>query len=421
VERNTFLFHKEKWTIYRIFMTKMMDTKKHKTMNKYLYNLKYIVLGTIISLTSCVNDDLPNVGDLEDPSSPTPFYNTTDVTSSEFNCEDVELWVNYDYNFQAGSNLAVNGIYYQWEVTPSEGITLINKDLPILKLSIEAELATTVAIEEAIAKLEFKIPCESNADKVIVYEAEIVALEIELADAEEALSEETLQNVADYETQIENLEDATLEDQELIFSFPTPGIYTVALTVTDNLGKSATTEKLVTINQAVPTIAVPEIGEPGFEDNSLFDGTGDGRDSWRAPSSSAWGSVFQINTKTLGTLPEGTQAAKFPADGTRALYQEIEVTPGATYVLTYFSAFNMNAYGEMKVSILKPGTASHDEAQLEENIVASRTDDSIDRVVNVFKKHAITFEAGENESVIIYARNSGDESRLDSFAIVVKQ
>jgi hypothetical protein len=81
----------------------------------------------------------------------------------------------------------------------------------------------------------------------------------------------------------------------------------------------------------------------------------------------------------------------------------------------------MDNLGEITISILKPTTDSYDEAQLAENIVASRTDNSIGRVADVFKKHAITFEAGENESVIIYGRNSGDESRLDSFDIIVKQ
>ena len=91
----------------------MMDTKKHIIMKKYLFNLKYIVLGTLVSLTSCVSDDLPDVGDLEDFTGPTPFYNLTDVTSSEFDCNDVELWANYEFNFQAGSNLAVNGTQYR--------------------------------------------------------------------------------------------------------------------------------------------------------------------------------------------------------------------------------------------------------------------------------------------------------------------
>ncbi len=400
-------------------------------MNTYLYKLKYIVLGMFVSLASCVSDDLADVGDLEDITGPTPFYNYTEITSSEFDCNDVEIWAKYEFNFEAGSNLAVNGTGYEWSVTPSEGVTLINSELPILEQSIEAELATIVALEEKIADLEFKIPCETDQDKIDVMEAEIAALEVELAAAEAALSEETLQNVADLESQIAALAAATLNDQELIFSFPGPGEYTIGLTVTDNLGKSDYTEKLITVNQAVPTIPVPEISEPSFEDNSLFDGTGDGRDSWRAPSNDVWSplgggtTVIQINTDSdpvnTPNLPDGVQAAKFPAGGDRVAYQEIEVTPGATYVMTYFTAFEEDSYGEMKVSILTPNTSSYAEAQLEANIIASRTDNNVGRVDNVFKKHAITFEAGENETVIIFATNSGVESRLDAFEISVKQ
>lgn len=400
-----------------------MDTKNRIIMNKFLFNIRYIVLVAFVSLTSCVDRDLAGIGDLPDITGPTPFYTVTDITTSEFDCEDVELWAKYQFNFEAGSNLAVNGIYYDWTISPAEGVVLINKDIPILEQTIEAELASVIAIESQIEKLEFKIPCETDAAKVAVMEAQIAAYEIELAAAEAALTDETLQNVADLEAQIEALPAATLQDQELIFEFPNPGTYTVSLTVTDNLGKSDIVEKAITVNQAVPTIPVPEIGEPGFEDGTLFDGTGDGRDSWRAPSSTLWGSVFQINTKTAGTLPEGTQASKFPADGTRTGYQEIEVTPGATYVLTYFGGFGEdidNAFGDYTVGIISTDATTIEEARLEDNIIASRTDSNVGRVKNVFKKHAITFEAGENESVILLLTNTGVETRFDAFEISVK-
>ncbi|WP_421150020.1 hypothetical protein [Seonamhaeicola sp. NFXS20] len=402
-------------------------------MKRYLLNIKSIALVAFISIASCVSDDLADVGDLEDITGPTPFYNVTDVSSSEFNCEDVELWAKYEYNFQAGSNLAVNGTQYQWAITDINGntvddINLVNPDLKVLEQLIDAELASVVAIEEDIADLEFKIPCEDDPNKVAVMEAEIEALEAQLIAAEDGLSDETILNVAAYEAQIAALEPATLQDQELIIEFPEPGDYIVYLTVTDNLGKFDTTEKIVTVTQAVPTIPVPEIAEPSFEDNSLFDGTGDGRDSWRVPSNDAWSpvgggtTVIQINSKSEeGILPDGVQAAKFPSTGERVAYQEIEVTPGAEYVITYFSAFNLDAEGQMTVSILTPNTSSYAEAQLEANILATRTDTNEGRTVDVFKQHALTFEAGENESVIIFATNSGDEARLDAFSITVKQ
>ena len=405
-------------------------------MKRYLSNIKWIALVTFVSLASCISDDLAGVGDLEDITGPTPFYNFSEVTTSEFDCEDIELWAKYEFNFQAGSNLAVNGTMYDWVVLDSDGnainnINLVNPDKKILELLIDAELASVVALEEDIADIEFKIPCEDDPAKVTVLEAELVSLEVALAAAVSGLSDEVLQNVANLEAQIAALPAATLQDQELIIEFPEPGIYKVGLTVTDNLGKSDNTETLITVNQAIPTIPTPEIAEPSFEDNSLFDGTGDGRDSWRAPSNSAWSplgggtTVIQINTDTNPVdppnLPDGVQAAKFPADGARVAYQEIEVTPGATYVMTYFSAFEENAFGDMKVSILAPTTSTYAEAQLEENIIATRTDTNVGRIDNVFKQHAITFEAGDNESVIIFATNSGVESRLDAFAITVKQ
>ncbi|WP_231494718.1 PKD domain-containing protein [Polaribacter sp. Hel_I_88] len=396
-------------------------------MKKHIKNLKYIVLVVLVSLTSCLDDSLPNVGDLPDFTNPTPFYNVEDVSTSSFDCNDVEISANYDFNFQAGSNLAVNGTQYQWAVTPSDGVTFINKDLPILKQAIQGELATVVAIENEIAKLEFKLPCETNAARIAVLESQIAGLKADLQTANNNLSETTLQNVANLEAQIAALPAATLQDRELIFSFPKPDVYTVSLTVTDDLGKSETTEKLITVNQAVPTIAIPEIGEASFEDGSLFDGTGDGRDSWRSPSSSRWGSVFQINTDSNGRgegndLPDGVQAAKFPADGTRTGYQEIALTPGATYVLTYFTTFDgLNTFGDLTVAIVSTNANSLDEARLAVNTIASRTDNNVGRVDNVFKKHALTFEAGTNESAIILITNTGVESRLDAFEIIVKQ
>jgi len=175
------------------------------------------MLVMVISLTSCLDDSLPNIGDLPDFTNPTPFYNVEDVSSSEFDCNDVEISANYDFNFQAGSNLAVNGTQNQWSVSPSDGVTFINKDLPILEQAIKGELATVVALEDAIAKLEFKLPCETNPAKADVLEAQIAGLKIDLQAANDNLSETTLQNVANLEAQIAALPAASLQDRELIF------------------------------------------------------------------------------------------------------------------------------------------------------------------------------------------------------------
>ena len=103
--------------------------------------LRLSVLTGLFLLTGCVSDDLANVGDLEDITGPTPFFNFSEITFAEFDCEENELSSNYQFNFQAGSNLAVNGTMYQWVVTDNSGgsvdIDLINKDLPILQQQID--------------------------------------------------------------------------------------------------------------------------------------------------------------------------------------------------------------------------------------------------------------------------------------------
>ena len=397
-------------------------------MKKRFIKKRYLIVISSVFFTSCVSDDLPDIGDSIDLTAPTPFYNITDITTSQFDCNDMELSVDYNINFQAGSNLAVNGTQYEWSVEPFEGVTLLNKDIPIIERSIDGELASVIAIEEQIEALELRIPCEENADRISSFEAQITSLEQALVDAEASISEESRAIVADLEAQITMLPAATLQDRELIFSFPGPGDYLVSLTVTDNLGKSESTERTISVIPAVPTIPVPEIAEASFEDNSIFDGSGDGRDSWRTPSNDDWSpvgagtTVIQINTTSVeGRLPDGFQSAKFPADGTRVAYQEIDVTPGAEYVLTYFSEFQEESFGDITVSILNPETSTFTEAQMAANIIASRTDNNVGRVADVFRQHAIPFEAGDNESIIIFVTNSGVESRLDAFAITVQQ
>ena len=394
---------------------------------KKIFN-RFVFLGIVITFASCVSDDLPVEGDLEDFTGPTPFFNFTNMTSAEFNCEEVELSVDYDILFTAGSNLAVNGTQYFWSVEPAEGVSLINSQTPILERLMNAELVTVLELEEDIVDLQTRIPCEEDPARVEVFMTQITDLEMQLEEARAALTDEALQNIADLENQLAILPPATLEDQELIFNFPSPGSYTVSLTVMDNLGKSNITTSEVVVVQAIPRIPVPEIQEAGFEDGSLFDGTGDGRDSWRSPSIAAWSpngggtTVLQINGNSEeGTVPEGLQAAKMPADGGRVLYQEIEVTPGAEYVLTYFVEFDAAALGDQTVSILAPNTSSYAESLLPENILGSRTDNNSSTIDGIFQQRSISFAAGENESVIIYATNTGVETRMDAFAITVRQ
>jgi PKD repeat protein len=188
------------------------------------------------------------------------------------------------------------------------------------------------------------------------------------------------------------------------------GTYTVTLTASDKLGVSSTYSMTIeVVKPAAPVILLPTILEAGFEDYSLPDGTGDGRDSWRTPL----GEIMQI---TSSPVYEGSQAAKFPSDGTRIAYQELEVSPNADYVLTYYYTMKTSPVGSLTVSVL--GGALTDLANAASQTIASfkgtdQTDDS------TYVQVDLPFNSGNNTIVAIYVTNEGVESRLDSFSIRV--
>ena len=113
---------------------------------------------------------------------------------------------------------------------------------------------------------------------------------------------------------------------------------------------------------------------------------------------------------------EGSQAAKFPSDGTRIAYQELEVSPNADYVLTYYYTIKTSPVGSITVSVL--GGALTDRANAASQTIASfkgtdQTDDS------TYVQVDLPFNSGNNTIVAIYVTNEGAESRLDSFSIRV--
>jgi PKD repeat protein len=188
------------------------------------------------------------------------------------------------------------------------------------------------------------------------------------------------------------------------------GTYTVTLTASDKLGVSSTYSSTITVvKPPKPVVLLPTILEAGFEDYDLPDGTGDGRDSWRT----SLGEIMQI---TSSPVYEGSQAAKFPSDGTRIAYQELEVSPNADYVLTYYYTIKTSPVGSITVSVL--GGALTDRANAASQTIASfkgsdQTDDS------TYVQVDLPFNSGNNTIVSIYVTNEGAESRLDSFSIRV--
>ncbi|MFA9371907.1 MAG: PKD domain-containing protein [Labilibaculum antarcticum] len=189
------------------------------------------------------------------------------------------------------------------------------------------------------------------------------------------------------------------------------GTYTVTLTASDKLGVTSSHSETFEINEPEePEAIVPVILEPSFEDLSLPDLTGDGRDSWRCD----FGEVMQI---TSSPVYDGSQAAKFPSAGDRTAYQDgIAVTPNTDYILTYYYTMKDNATGSLTVRILG-GTISAlseaDAVKLGENIGTDNSDS------NTYVKVSIPFNTGTNGTVAVLITNEDNECRVDLFEIEI--
>ena len=151
---------------------------------------------------------------------------------------------------------------------------------------------------------------------------------------------------------------------------------------------------------------IPDILEAGFEDNSLPDGTGDGRDSWRNDV----GGVVQITTNPVH---EGLQSGKLPFGGDRVAMQEIAVTPGSDYELTFHYTM-ASSPGTLTVSVLDEFITSA--SQLADATIATvdLTDNSSP---NTYVEVTLSFNSGDHSAVTIYLGNTGSDCRFDSFTI----
>lgn len=190
------------------------------------------------------------------------------------------------------------------------------------------------------------------------------------------------------------------------------GTFTVTLTSSDKLGvTSSYSETIQVVEPEEPEAIVPVILEGSFEDLSLPDGTGDGRDSWRCD----FGEVMQI---TSSPVHDGSQAAKFPSAGDRTAYQdEIEVSPNTDYILTYYYTMKDGA-GSLTVRVLG-GTISDlseaDAVKLGEHVGTDTSD------ANTYVKVSIPFNTGTNGTVAVLITNEGVECRADLFEMEIAQ
>ncbi len=198
----------------------------------------------------------------------------------------------------------------------------------------------------------------------------------------------------------------TLASENINLEFPGEGTFDVTLTSSDKLGKtSSVTKSIEVIMPEIPMVPVPEILEGGFDMGN------DSRDPWR---NGDLGGVIQI---TSSPVQSGSNAAKFPSDGSRIAYQEIDVTPNVDYTLTYYYTLKTSPEGSIRVAILG-GEGFTDPAAAEAAIIASDTGND-QSSSSSYVQVDLKFNSGSNSKVAIYVTNEGAEARVDSFSIAV--
>ena len=190
------------------------------------------------------------------------------------------------------------------------------------------------------------------------------------------------------------------------------GTYPVTLTASDGRGES----DMITIEvMVVEGPFQPIIVEPGFEDNTLPDGSGDGRDSWRK---SELGGVIQI---TSSPVTFGDQGAKLPPEQDRIGYQEITVEPNTNYDLRFwYTMLDGSSDPWVTVSIIgvtQFGPITTPQEALDGNIASVTVNDTSNP--DEYLEQKLSFNSGDNNVVAIYFYNGPVEARLDEFSIEV--
>ena len=51
--------------------------------------IKYLLIVFPVIMLSCQDDDLADVGDLQDETSPTPFFSSSSLVEGTFDCEEI--------------------------------------------------------------------------------------------------------------------------------------------------------------------------------------------------------------------------------------------------------------------------------------------------------------------------------------------
>jgi PKD repeat protein len=187
------------------------------------------------------------------------------------------------------------------------------------------------------------------------------------------------------------------------------GQYTVTLIASDKLGATSTTSQIVVVEELKAIL--PVVQEGGFEDGTLPDGSGDGRDSWR----NDLGGVIQI---TSSPVYSGEQAAKFPSAGDRVGYQALTVSANTDYVVTYYYTMKEDGAGSMTVAILGGGITDLDDAEAATLVKKVGTDQTD---ADTYVKVDLFFNTGDNTTIAILMTNEGVESRVDEVSIALNE
>ncbi|MEO9966741.1 MAG: PKD domain-containing protein [Reichenbachiella sp.] len=198
------------------------------------------------------------------------------------------------------------------------------------------------------------------------------------------------------------------DEKDPSHTYPDFGSYTVTLVSTDKLGVSATTTSDV---EVVEGPYQPFVLELGFEDLSLPDGTGDGRDSWR---NSDLGGVIQI---TESPVRSGEQAAKLTGltSDQRIGYQLVTVEAESNYDVNFYYTMEDDQIGWLTVAILSGPVSSHDDA-LEATIGSITVNNQDDP--ETYESASVSFNSGTSTEIAIYFYNGGSvETRLDDISI----
>jgi len=201
----------------------------------------------------------------------------------------------------------------------------------------------------------------------------------------------------------------TSTEEDPSYTFSGEGTFPVTLTARDGRGETSVTTIEVMV---VEGPFQPIILEAGFEDNSLVDGSGDGRDSWRT----SIGGVIQI---TGSPVTFGSQGAKLPNDESRVGYQEIAVEANTNYDLRFWYTMRDDS-SDPWVTVAVIGATQFGpittRQEATDGTIASVTVNDTSNP-DEYLEQTLSFNSGDNNVIGIYFLNGPVEARLDNFSI----